>query len=102
MVFQYITEDYIKNYDKNSDTGHLLVVDVTYPKDLCEKHKQLAFFYEKHKIDKNTKLSCNFNDKNHDPVHICQLKQCIKSRIKVGKGPQCYQFFTKRMVKTIY
>ena len=39
MVFQYITEDYIKNYDKNSDTGHLLVVDVTYPKDLCEKHK---------------------------------------------------------------
>ena len=32
------TEDYIKNYDENSDTGYLLVVDVTYPKDLYEKH----------------------------------------------------------------
>ena len=26
------TEDYIKNYDENSDTGYLLVADVTYPK----------------------------------------------------------------------
>ena len=38
------TEDYIKNYDKNSDTGYLLVVDVTYPKDLYEKHKYLSLF----------------------------------------------------------
>ena len=60
MVFQYIPEDYIKNYDKNSDTGHLLVVDVTYPKDLCEKHKYWPFLSEKHKIEKSTKLSYYF------------------------------------------
>ena len=33
------TEDFIKNYDENSDTGYLLVVDVTYPKNLHESHK---------------------------------------------------------------
>ena len=36
-------EDYIKNYDENSDTGYLLVVDVTYPKDLHENRKYLPF-----------------------------------------------------------
>ena len=33
------TKDYIKNYNENGDTGYLLVVDVTYPKDLYESHK---------------------------------------------------------------
>ena len=65
------TEDYIKNYDQNSDTGYLLVVDVTYRKDLYEKHKYLPFLPEKIEIDKSTKLSCNFNDKNCYPVNIC-------------------------------
>ena len=46
------TEDYIKNYDENSDTGCLLVVDVTYPKDLYEKHKYLPFLPEKSKFIK--------------------------------------------------
>ena len=57
------TEDYIKNYDENSDTCYLLVVDVTYPKELYEKHKYLPFLPEKIKIDKSARLSCNFNDK---------------------------------------
>ena len=79
------TEDYIKNYDENSDTGYLLVVDVTYPKDLYEKHKYLPFLPEKIKIDKSTKLSCNFNDKNYYPVHICALKQALNHGLKLEK-----------------
>ena len=46
------TKDYIKNYDENSNTGYLLVVDVTYPKDLHEKHEYLPFLPDKIKIDK--------------------------------------------------
>ena len=64
------TEDYMKNYDENSDTRYLLVVDVNYPKDLYEKHNYLPFLPEKIKIDKSTKLPCNFNDKNCYPIRI--------------------------------
>ena len=46
------TEDHIKNYDDNSDIGYLIVVYVTYPKDLQEKHKYLPFLPGKIKIDK--------------------------------------------------
>ena len=46
------TKDYIKNYDENSNTGYLLVVDVTYPKDLHEKHEYLPFLPDKIKINK--------------------------------------------------
>ena len=79
------TEDYIKNYNKNSDTGYLLVVDVTYPKGLYESHKYLPFLPEKIKIDKSTKLSCNFNDKKYYPVHICTLKQALNHGLKLEK-----------------
>ena len=79
------TEDYIKNYDENSDTGYLLVVDVTYPKDLHENHKYLPFLPDKIKIDNVTKLSCNFNDKNYYPVHICALKQALNHGLKLEK-----------------
>ena len=77
------TEDYIKNYDENSDTGYLLVVDVTYPKDLYEKHKYLPFLPDKIKIDESSKLSCNSNDKNYYPIHICALKQALNHRLKL-------------------
>ena len=79
------TEDYIKNYNENSDTGYLLVVDVTYPKDLYEKHEYISFLPEKLKIDKSTKLSCNLNDKNNYPIHICALKQALIHGLKLEK-----------------
>ena len=46
------TEVYIKNYDENSDTGYLSVVDVAYPKDLYEKHKYLPFYLRKSNLIK--------------------------------------------------
>ena len=78
------TEDCIKNYNENSDTGYLLLVDVNYPKDLYEKHKDLPFLPEKFKIDKTTKLSCNFKDKNNYPVHICALKQALNHGLNLS------------------
>ena len=77
------TEDYIKNYNENSDIGYLLVVDVTYPKDLYENHKYLQFLPEKININKSTRLSCNLNDKKYYPVHICALKQALNHGLKL-------------------
>ena len=37
------TEDFIKNYDEESDIGYLFVVDVEYPKNLHKLHSDLPF-----------------------------------------------------------
>ena len=47
-----IDEDFIKNYDKDSDKGYILDVHVKYPKNLHDLHSDLPFLPERMKIDK--------------------------------------------------
>ena len=56
-------EEFIKNYDENSDKGYILEVDVAYPKSLSDLHIDLLFLSEKMKINKCSKLVCNLYDK---------------------------------------
>ena len=58
-----IDEDFIKNYNKDSDKGYIFEVDVKYPKHLCDLHSDLPFLPEIMKIDKCNKLVCNLYDK---------------------------------------
>ena len=66
-------EDFIKNYDEDSDNGYILEVDVKHPKNLHDLHKDLPFLPERMKIDKCSKLVCNLYDKNNYVVHIRSL-----------------------------
>ena len=60
-----IDEHFIKNYDKDSDKGYILEVDVKYLKNLHDLHSDLAFLLpERMKIDKCNMLVCNLYDKN--------------------------------------
>ena len=62
-------EDFIKNYDENSDKGYFLEVDVEYPKNLFSVHSNLPFLPERKKIGKCNKLVCDFYDKKNFVVH---------------------------------
>ena len=56
-------EDFIKKYDENSYIGYFLEVDVEYPKELFNFHKDLPFLPERKKIEKVKKLFCSIEDK---------------------------------------
>ena len=54
-----INEEFIKNYNENSNKGYILEVDVKYPKKLHDSHSDLPFLPRRMKIDKCKKLVCN-------------------------------------------
>ena len=45
-------ENFIKNYDENSDVGYFLEVDIEYPKTLWGLHKDWPFLPERKKLGK--------------------------------------------------
>ena len=79
------TEDFIKNYDEESDIGYSFVIDVEYPKSLHKLHSDLPFLPDRMKINKCTKLVCNLNDKKNYPVHVLALKQALNHGFKLTK-----------------
>ena len=70
-------EDFIKNYNENSDVGYFLEVDVEYPKKLFSSHKELPFLPERRKLEKVEKLVCSIEDKEKYVIHIRRLKQAL-------------------------
>ena len=80
-----IDEDFIKNYDENSDKGYILEVDVEYPKNLRDLHSDLPFLPERLKIDKFKKLVCHLYDKKSYVVHIKSLKQALNHGLIIKK-----------------
>ena len=75
-------EDFIKNYNEESDEGYFLEVDVQYPEKLHELQNNLPFLPERKKIKKVKKLVTNLYDndlydKNEYVIHIRNLKQAL-------------------------
>ena len=77
-----LNEDFIKNYNDESDKGYLLQVDVQYIEKLYELHNDLRFLPETVKIEKMEKLVANLYDKTKYVIRIRNLKQNIKSSIR--------------------
>ena len=55
-------EDFINNYNEESDKGYLLEVDVQYLEKVHELHNDLPFLPERMKIEKAKKLVHNLHD----------------------------------------
>ena len=93
------TEDFIKNYDEESDIGYLFVVDVEYPKNLHKLHSDLPFLPKRMKINKCDKLVCNVQDKENYPVHILALKQALNHGLKLTKVHSVTEFRQEYLLK---
>ena len=70
-------EDFIKNYDEDSNIGYILTVDIEYPKNLHDLHNDLPFLPERMKINKCSELVCNLYDRNNYVVHIRAFKHAL-------------------------
>ena len=75
-AFQF-NENVIKNYNKESDEGYFLEVDIQYPKKLHEFHNDLPFLPERIKLEKDARLATNFYDKSGHVIQIRHLKQAL-------------------------
>ena len=81
---RYINQSFIRNYDEeSSEKEYILEVDVEYPKELQDEHKDLPFLPEKIDIDKQKKLTYNFYDKTRYVVHIKPLQQELDHGLKL-------------------
>ena len=92
-------EDFIKNYDEDSDEGYILEVDVEYPKNLHVLHSDLPFLPERININKCSKLVYNLHDKNNYVVHIRSLKQAVDHGLILKKVHRVIQFNQKAWLK---
>ena len=81
-------EDYIKNYNEESDEAYFLEVDIQYPEKLHELHNDVPFLPERKKIKKVKKLVTNLYDKNECLIHVRKLKQLLNDGINFEKSSQ--------------
>ena len=79
------TENFIKNYNEQSNTVYVLVVDVIYPTNLYKEHRHLPFLPYRGKVNKVNKLLCGLNDKNNNSIYIWALKQALNHGLILKK-----------------
>ena len=90
-----IDENFIKNYDEDSNIGYFLDVDVECPKELHDVHIDLPFLPEKMKNNKWNKFVCNLYDKKNYFIHIRTLKQALMHGLKLKRFTKYFSLIKK-------
>ena len=85
-------EDFIKNYNEESDEGYFLEVDVQYLEKLHELHNDLPFLPERMKIEKVEKLVANLHDKTEYVIHTRNSKQALNHGLALKKVNSVIKF----------
>ena len=94
-----LNEDFITNYDEDSNKGYFLEVDVEYPKHLFNLHSDLPFLPGRKKIEKCNKLVRNIYDKENYVIQIRTLKQALNHGLILKKVHKVIQFNKKTWLK---
>ena len=85
-------EDFIKNYNEESDEGCFLEVGVQYLEKLHERHINLSFLPERMNIEKVEQLVANLQDKTEYVIHIRNLKQALNRGLILKKVLEVTEF----------
>ena len=85
MDQRHFNEDFIKNYNEESDEGYFLEVDVQYLERLHELYNDLPYLPQGIKIEKVEKLVANLHDKTEYVIHIRNLKQALNHGLVLKK-----------------
>ena len=85
-------DDFIKNYNEESDEGYFLEVDLHNLKTLHELHNYLTFLPESIKIENVKKLVANLHDKIEYFIHIRNLKQPLNPKLVFKKVYRVIKF----------
>ena len=94
-----IDEEFIKNYNENSNIGFFLKVNIEYPKELHELHCDLPFLPEKIEINGHSKMACTRYDKKGYVVHIRSIKQALNHGLKLKKVRKAIAFYQEAWLK---
>ena len=94
-----IDENFIKNYDEDSNVGYFIEAGIEYPKELHNKHSDLPFLPERMKVNKCEKLVCNLYDKKDYVDHIRPLKQALTHGLKTKKIHKVLKFNQRAWLK---
>ena len=92
-------EEFVKNYNENSDERYFLEVDIEYPKTLWRSHKELPFLPERKKQEKVEKLVFTIEDKEKYVIHIRALKQALNNGLKFKNVHSVIKFQQKAWLK---
>ena len=85
MDTSQFNENFIKNYNEESDEGYFLEVDVQYLEKLHELGNDLPFLPERMKIENVRKLVANLHDKTEYVIHTKNLKQALNHGLVLKK-----------------
>ena len=92
-------EDIVKKYDGNSNRGYFLEVDIDYPKELFNFHKDLPFLPERKNVEKVEKIIFSIEDKEEYVIHKRSLKQTLNHGLKLKKMHRVIKFKQKAWLK---
>ena len=88
------TCEFMTNYDEDSDTGYLLEIDIEYPENLYDAHRDLPFL-----AIRKDELLTTLEDKENYVVQIAALKHALNHGLKLWKVHSAISFRQEAWLK---